>query len=170
MKRLFDHAFLNNAGRLVDVGGVVAWRGARDPMEVTAQAMGETFASIAAAVPAIESEAAEIPLDLVKVVVTVEMHSRQTDDSSASREENALVNATANDVINALTEAGVRLHYLSMSGYPRDKGTVTFEIEAQILPGTHLDDILTHLKSIRRYREIRVSGDPYSVLRTSSPA
>lgn len=89
MKKFFDHAFLSSAGRLLDVGGVVAWRGARDPMEAMARAMGETFASVAAAVPAIESVTAEIPLDLVKVVVTVEIHSHQTNDGTASREENA---------------------------------------------------------------------------------
>jgi 2-polyprenyl-3-methyl-5-hydroxy-6-metoxy-1,4-benzoquinol methylase len=170
MKSFFNRAFFDGTARLMDVGGVLAWRGTHDPMEATARAMGETFASLAAAVPPIESEAIALALDRFDIVVTIEMSHHHTEDIMAAREESAQVNATASAIISALNQVGGRLHYLSTTEYSASTGTMSFRIEAQVPSGTNPNIILKHLGSLLRYSEIQVSGPTHSVKRSVSPA
>lgn len=61
-------AMWRGAGRLVDIGGVGAWRGTRDPMEAAARAMGEAFGTVGSA---LAQKSAPVVRDISQAVFTV---------------------------------------------------------------------------------------------------
>lgn len=73
-------------GHLVDLGGVRAWRGTRDPMEAAARAMGAAFGTVGAtlAVPALTkepvSEALVIASSTIAIEVTAHIRAGLTPD------------------------------------------------------------------------------------------
>jgi hypothetical protein len=44
MTKLVDRPLIRGAARLLDIGGVLAWRGARDPADASARLMDEAWA------------------------------------------------------------------------------------------------------------------------------
>jgi hypothetical protein len=44
MTKLVDRPLIRGAARLLDIGGVLAWRGTRDPAEASARLMDEAWA------------------------------------------------------------------------------------------------------------------------------
>src|SRR5438094_696232 len=49
MTKLVDRPIIRGAARLLDIGGVLAWRGTRDPAEASARLMDEAWATFAVA-------------------------------------------------------------------------------------------------------------------------